>query len=180
MSVAIHFEANVSVSETTKRASPRAARNEFTAVTRSDSCASRLAAALGLEPGRATSRQAVRAAQMRLRGCGDVTSDTPFNGQSATGVTVLLRFGLDDVTKCGSDACPVAKKMRYLSAVAIHARAVGACEYTMLLAIRVEYGIEITRLVVGVGALFPGEQRSFTFAVEAVAASGYKAVMRKR
>ncbi|KQZ55525.1 MULTISPECIES: hypothetical protein [unclassified Lysobacter] len=62
----------------------------------------------------------------------------------------------------------------------IHAPAEGAWEYTMLLAIRDEDGNEITRQVVGVGALFPGEQRTFTLAVEAVAATGYKAVKRKR
>ena len=50
----------------------------------------------------------------------------------------------------------------------------------MLLSIRDEDGNEVTRQVVGVGAMFPGEQRTFTLAVEAVAATGYKAVKRKR
>src|SRR5688572_4590646 len=67
MSVAIHLEAKVSVSDTARRARPRPLRKLLTAVTRSDSCASRLAAALGTEAGHATSKQAIRAAEMTIR-----------------------------------------------------------------------------------------------------------------
>lgn len=42
-----------------------------------------------------------------------------------------------------------------------------AFEYTMVVAIRNERGEEIGRHVVGVGALFPGESRSFSVTVEA-------------
>jgi uncharacterized protein YbaR (Trm112 family) len=56
----------------------------------------------------------------------------------------------------------------------------GAYEYTMVVAIRNERGEEIERRVVGVGALFPGESRSFSVAVEAVEATGAKARRRGR
>lgn len=42
----------------------------------------------------------------------------------------------------------------------------GSAEYSMVLSIRNERGEEITRQVVGVGALKPNEQRTFTLAVE--------------
>src|SRR5258705_12293002 len=75
MSVAIHFAAKVSVSETTKRASPRAARKEFTFATRSDSSASMLAAALGIAAGHATNKQAMSAADTKTRA--DLTGNNP-------------------------------------------------------------------------------------------------------
>lgn len=46
-----------------------------------------------------------------------------------------------------------------------------AFEYTMVVVIRNERGEEIGRHVAGVGAVFPGESRSFEVAVEAVAAT---------
>ncbi len=46
-----------------------------------------------------------------------------------------------------------------------------AFEYTVVVVIRDERGKEIGRHVAGVGAVFPGEERSFTVTVEAVAAS---------
>ena len=42
----------------------------------------------------------------------------------------------------------------------------GTAEYSMVLSIRNERGEEITRQVVGVGALKPDEQRTFSLAVE--------------
>ena len=54
----------------------------------------------------------------------------------------------------------------------------GAYEYTMVLTIRNERGEEINRQLVGVGALFPGENRSFSVVVEATEATG-KARRRK-
>ena len=48
----------------------------------------------------------------------------------------------------------------------------GAFEYTMVLVIRDERGQEIGRHVAGVGAVFPGESRSFEVSVEAVPARG--------
>jgi hypothetical protein len=42
----------------------------------------------------------------------------------------------------------------------------GAWEYSMVLTIRNERGEEIVRRLVGVGAMHPGEQRSFTLSVE--------------
>jgi hypothetical protein len=42
----------------------------------------------------------------------------------------------------------------------------GAWEYSMVLTIRNERGEEIARKVVGVGAMQPGEQRTFSLSVE--------------
>ena len=44
----------------------------------------------------------------------------------------------------------------------------GPWEYTVVLVIRNDAGKEIARQVVGVGAMHPGEQRSFSLAVEVV------------
>ena len=55
-----------------------------------------------------------------------------------------------------------------------------AWEYSMVLSIRNDRGEEITRQVVGVGALHPGEERTFTLAVEAFEAVGYKAANKGR
>src|SRR6185436_20034647 len=77
MSVAIHLAAKVSVSERDRRARPREARKEFTTETRSDSCASRLAAATGSAPGQATSKEAMRAAATRTRDAANVDNPSP-------------------------------------------------------------------------------------------------------
>ena len=42
-------------------------------------------------------------------------------------------------------------------------------EYSVMISIRNDRGEEVTRQVVGVGALQAGEQRTFTFAVEVFA-----------
>jgi len=51
-------------------------------------------------------------------------------------------------------------------------------EYAMVLSIRNERGEEVNRQVIGVGALYPGEQRSFTLEVEMTEATGAKARRR--
>ena len=51
-------------------------------------------------------------------------------------------------------------------------------EYSMVLSIRNERGEEIIRQVVGVGALFPDEVRTFSLQVEMTEASGAKARRR--
>lgn len=48
----------------------------------------------------------------------------------------------------------------------------GAWEYWMVLTIRDERGEEIARKLVGVGAMHPGEQRSFSLSVEMNPATG--------
>ena len=48
-------------------------------------------------------------------------------------------------------------------------------EYSMVLSIRNERGQEVNRQLIGVGALFAGEQRSFTLEVEMTEATGAKA-----
>lgn len=51
-------------------------------------------------------------------------------------------------------------------------------EYSMVLSIRNDRGEEINRQVIGVGALFPGEQRTFALQVEMKEATGAKAKRR--
>ena len=51
-------------------------------------------------------------------------------------------------------------------------------EYSMVLSIRNERGEEVNRQVIGVGALFPGDQRSFTLEVEMTEATGARARRR--
>ncbi|HZV23896.1 MAG TPA: hypothetical protein VFF93_09015 [Luteimonas sp.] len=53
-----------------------------------------------------------------------------------------------------------------------------AFEYSMVLSIRDERGEEITRQVIGVGALHADEQRTFTLQVEMTEATGAKAKRR--
>ena len=48
----------------------------------------------------------------------------------------------------------------------------------MVLSIRNERGEEITRQVIGVGALYPDEKRTFTLQVEMTEATGSKAKRR--
>ena len=50
-----------------------------------------------------------------------------------------------------------------------------AFEYSMVLSIRDERGKEVNRQVIGVGALYPGDQRSFTLEVEMTEATGTRA-----
>lgn len=47
-----------------------------------------------------------------------------------------------------------------------------AWEYAVVVSIRNDRGEEVTRQVVGVGAIPPGEERTFTFVVEAYAPDG--------
>jgi len=53
-----------------------------------------------------------------------------------------------------------------------------AWEYSMVLSIKNERGEEIARQVIGVGALYSDEQRTFTLAVEMTEATGAKARRR--
>ena len=53
-----------------------------------------------------------------------------------------------------------------------------AWEYSVVVSIRNERGEEIARQVIGVGALYPDEQRTFSLAVEMTEATGAKARRR--
>ena len=53
-----------------------------------------------------------------------------------------------------------------------HPNAGEAWEYAVMVTIANERGVELTRQIVGVGALKPGEQRKFTVAVEVFAPEG--------
>ena len=53
-----------------------------------------------------------------------------------------------------------------------------AWEYSMVLSIKNERGEEVTRQVIGVGALYADEQRTFSLAVEMTEATGAKARRR--
>lgn len=47
-----------------------------------------------------------------------------------------------------------------------HPNAGEAWEYAVMVSITNDHGVELTRQIVGVGAMKPGEQRKFTVAVE--------------
>ena len=49
-----------------------------------------------------------------------------------------------------------------------------AWEYSMVLSIRNDRGVEIDRKIVGVGAMRPGEQRTFALSVDVFAGEGPK------
>ena len=53
-----------------------------------------------------------------------------------------------------------------------HPDAGEAWEYAVTVTITNERGVEVTRQIVGVGAITPGEQRKFTVAVEVFSPSG--------
>ena len=53
-----------------------------------------------------------------------------------------------------------------------HPQAGEAWEYAVTVSITNDRGEEVARQIVGVGAIEPGEQRKFTFAVEVFAPSG--------
>ncbi len=55
----------------------------------------------------------------------------------------------------------------------------GAWEYSMVLVIRNERGEELNRQVVGVGALHPNEQRTFSLTVEMVERKGVGPTRKK-
>jgi hypothetical protein len=55
-----------------------------------------------------------------------------------------------------------------------HPDAGEAWEYSMMISVKNERGEEVTRQIVGVGALQPGEGRTFSFAVEVFAPSEAK------
>jgi hypothetical protein len=55
-----------------------------------------------------------------------------------------------------------------------------AWEYSMVLSIRNERGEEVTRQIVGVGALQPAEERTFTLAVEVFSPSEAKVPASRR
>ncbi len=53
------------------------------------------------------------------------------------------------------------------------------CEYCVVIAIRDDHGREVGRHVVGVGAMRPGERRSFTLSVDVVPPPGPKPLKRE-
>lgn len=53
-----------------------------------------------------------------------------------------------------------------------HPNAGEAWEYAVTVSITNDRGVELTRQIVGVGAIQPGEQRKFTVAVEVFAPAG--------
>jgi hypothetical protein len=55
-----------------------------------------------------------------------------------------------------------------------HPKAGEAWEYAVVISITNDKGEEVTRQVIGVGAIEPGAERKFTFAVEVFAPEGVK------
>jgi len=71
-----------------------------------------------------------------------------------------LRFGQNTASATGAVVTPLKVEG------SIRNPSEGAWEYSMVLTIRNERGEEIARRLVGVGAMQPDEQRSFTLSVE--------------
>lgn len=74
-----------------------------------------------------------------------------------------LRFGAG-----GGVTAPTFSPLRVEGAIR-HTNSGEAWEYAVVISITNDRGEEVTRQVVGVGAIPPGEQRKFTFAVEVFA-----------
>jgi hypothetical protein len=72
-----------------------------------------------------------------------------------------LRFGTGEADQAHASDTPLR-----VEGTIRHPPTGGAWEYSMLLTIRNERGEEVVRQVVGVGALQPDEERTFTLAVE--------------
>jgi hypothetical protein len=81
-----------------------------------------------------------------------------------------LRF---DPAAVGPGAQPSFLPLRVEGTIT-HPSVGGPWEYSVMLSIRDDRGEEIARQVVGVGALHPAEQRTFTLAVEVFAPAGEK------
>jgi hypothetical protein len=72
-----------------------------------------------------------------------------------------LRFDSGSANRTWASSCPLR-----VEGTVRHRAGGEPWEYSVVLAIRDEKGEEITRQVVGVGALKPAEERTFTLAVE--------------
>lgn len=77
-----------------------------------------------------------------------------------------LRF--DEAALTALRAAQVATPLRVEGTVQHPSDGAGPWEYTVVVVIRNDRGQEIGRQVVGVGAMQPGEERSFSLAVEVV------------
>lgn len=86
-----------------------------------------------------------------------------------------LRFDSDANARASARFSPL-----HVEGTIRHPPSDGAWEYSMVLSIKNDRGEEITRQVVGVGALFSGDERTFTLSVEAFEAVGYKAANKGR
>lgn len=71
----------------------------------------------------------------------------------------------------GAAAAPTITPLRVEGSIR-HPADGGAWEYCVVLSIRNDRGDEVARQVVGVGAMQPGEQRTFTLAVEVTPTAG--------
>ncbi|MFT3756030.1 MAG: FxLYD domain-containing protein [Pseudoxanthomonas sp.] len=87
-----------------------------------------------------------------------------------------LRF--DDAAITVMRARPVATPL-HVEGTVQHPADGGPWEYTVVVVIRDDRGNETGRQVVGVGALQPGEQRSFSLAVEVVQRDDLKGKLRR-
>lgn len=70
--------------------------------------------------------------------------------------------------EAGDLAVPAFSPLRVEGAIR-HPKEGEAWEYAVMISITNDRGEEVTRQIVGVGAIPPGEQRKFTFAVEVFA-----------
>ncbi|KLJ02928.1 hypothetical protein [Luteimonas sp. FCS-9] len=76
-----------------------------------------------------------------------------------------LRFDADAATSVGTQDATTALQVE---GTIRHPSEGGAWEYSVVLVIRDDAGKELNRQVVGVGALFAGDERTFNLAVEVV------------
>ena len=84
-----------------------------------------------------------------------------------------LRFDAPGDTAASSTALQVEGTIR-------HPAEGGAWEYSVVVSVRDDEGNELTRHVVGVGALLAGEERSFTLSVEVTPTSDMRKPAAKR
>jgi hypothetical protein len=85
-----------------------------------------------------------------------------------------LRF---DSSATSAAAVPSFSALR-LDSLLRHPDVGEAWEYSVVISIKNERGDEVSRQVVGVGALQPGEQRTFSVAVEVFTPDGSKPALR--
>jgi hypothetical protein len=83
-----------------------------------------------------------------------------------------LKFGVAALPQSKAEAAAAGFSALRVEGTVEHSRSSGDWEYSVLLTIRNERGEEISRQVVGVGALRAAEARTFTLSVEVMTPGG--------
>lgn len=79
-----------------------------------------------------------------------------------------LRFDSNPSGGAGPEAFATTTALQVEGSIR-HPEGAAAWEYTVVVTVRDEFGDEVARHVVGVGAMYPGDQRSFNLSVEVAA-----------